>query len=130
MAAQRSLPAVDDRLPSELRETVLPKIRTRISALLGGPSRLALMLTQHPSGVRLPILSAPMAGASGGALAAAVTSGGGFGFIGAGEWRNTHAGAASEPRTKGTWMRRGSTRNSDWLGGSFVCPNQKRSLLE
>jgi len=36
-------------------------------------------------GIKIPIISAPMAGASGGALAAAVTLSGGFGFLAAGE---------------------------------------------
>jgi nitronate monooxygenase len=36
-------------------------------------------------GIQTPIIAAPMAGASGGALAAAVTLGGGFGFLAAGE---------------------------------------------
>lgn len=36
-------------------------------------------------GIRIPIVSAPMAGASGGALASQVTAGGGFGFIAAGK---------------------------------------------
>jgi len=35
-------------------------------------------------GIRTPVISGPMAGASGGALAAAVTAGGGFGFLAAG----------------------------------------------
>ncbi|ORY92754.1 2-nitropropane dioxygenase [Leucosporidium creatinivorum] len=35
-------------------------------------------------GIRIPVISAPMAGAAGGALAAAVTRGGGFGFVAAG----------------------------------------------
>lgn len=38
------------------------------------------------SPLRHPILSGPMAGAAGGALAAAVTRGGGLGFCGAGMW--------------------------------------------
>ncbi|KZP26653.1 2-nitropropane dioxygenase [Athelia psychrophila] len=35
-------------------------------------------------GIRTPVISAPMAGASGGDMAAAVTNGGGFGFLAAG----------------------------------------------
>lgn len=37
-----------------------------------------------PLGVKVPIIAAPMAGASGGLLAAQVTAGGGFGFLTAG----------------------------------------------
>ncbi|TFK51682.1 2-nitropropane dioxygenase [Heliocybe sulcata] len=46
-------------------------------------SSLTTSLT-HLLGVRTPIISAPMAGASGGALAGAVGQGGGFGFLQAG----------------------------------------------
>ncbi|WP_026344020.1 nitronate monooxygenase family protein [Nocardia sp. BMG111209] len=49
-------------------------------------------------GVRYPIVSAPMGGEAGGALAAAVSEGGGFGMIGAGrgdrEWLRREAGIA------------------------------------
>lgn len=49
---------------------------------------LLACITQHvhdvPPGVKLPIVAAPMAGASGGLLAAQVSAAGAFGFLAAG----------------------------------------------
>jgi nitronate monooxygenase len=52
-------------------------------------------------GIDVPVIGAPMAGVSGGWLAAAVTAGGGLGMIGAGnttppEWIAAEAGRARE----------------------------------
>lgn len=55
-------------LPPSHHDATMP-ITTRLSQLLK---------------VRVPVVCAPMAGAAGGALAASVTRGGGFGFIAGG----------------------------------------------
>ncbi|KAF8661282.1 hypothetical protein AX16_001382 [Volvariella volvacea WC 439] len=52
-----------------MSSALVGRIRTKLTALLG---------------IRTPVVSAPMAGASGGALAAQTTLGGGFGFLAAG----------------------------------------------
>jgi len=65
-------------------------------------ARLATRLTDR-LGIEHPILSAPMALAAGGALAAAVTSAGGLGLIGGGygdaDWLRTQYAAAGNART-------------------------------
>ena len=67
-------------------------------------ARLATRLTER-FGIEHPILSAPMALAAGGALAAAVTRAGGLGLIGGGygdgDWLRTQYAAASSP---GLWQ--------------------------
>ncbi|KAL1746829.1 2-nitropropane dioxygenase [Schizophyllum fasciatum] len=66
-------------------------------------------LTDISADVRTPVLCAPMAGASGGALAAECTLGGGFGFLGAGTSRDSQlrdelsvAAARLSAQAKGT----------------------------
>jgi nitronate monooxygenase len=65
-------------------------------------TRLATRLTER-LGIEHPILSAPMALAGGGALAAAVTRAGGLGLIGGGygdgDWLSTQYAAAGNTRT-------------------------------
>eukprot|EP00873_Tetraselmis_striata_P017789 jgi/Tetstr1/438053/TSEL_026679.t1 len=51
-------------------------------------ARLASRLTAEPWGLRVPLVGAPMAGVSGGELAAAVTRAGGLGFIAVGHGRD------------------------------------------
>src|ERR1700761_6588779 len=57
-------------------------------------------------GVKYPIVSAPMGGSAGGALAAAVSSAGGFGMLGGGTGRTEWLGAELEilgGRTSDPW---------------------------
>ena len=67
-------------------------IRTRITELLSTLSTETVMLYRTDglhtcTDITTPIISAPMGGATSGALAAKVTNAGGFGFIAAGTLR-------------------------------------------
>lgn len=74
-----TLPSISIRSLRSLLTTWLSEHRLQSS---GNMSRLATPLTQL-LGCRVPVVCAPMAGATGGLLAAAVHKGGGFGILSA-----------------------------------------------
>src|SRR6476660_3288325 len=78
-----------------------PRRSSRMHEISGGPMALRTKLTDL-LGIRHPVLLAPMGGASGGALAAAVTAAGGLGISGGGygdaAWLDREFAAAGNHR--------------------------------